>query len=149
MRVITLKNPWGALVCLGLKDVENRSWSTRYKGEVLIHVSQKPAFVNGYADRLPKGWWQEQNAETIDKILRVVEYSSAIIGSVKIVDCVHNHPSIWAEKSFRGNTANPLPFGEENDGDHIIWNWVLEDAKLFDEPILNVKGNLRFWDYEI
>lgn len=134
MRVITLKNPWAALVCLGMKDIENRSWSTRYNGEVLIHVSQKPAFVNGYADRLPKGWWQEQNTETIDKILRVVEYSSAIIGSVKIVGCVHNHPSIWAEKS--------------RPQDPITWNWILEDAKLFDEPILNVKGNLRFWEYE-
>mgnify|MGYP007112424682 CR=1 FL=1 len=48
----------------------------------------------------------------------------AIIGSVVIVDCVQNHPSVWAEKG--------------------CWNWVLKDAVLFAEPIKNVKGKLGF-----
>lgn len=26
--------------------------------------------------------------------------NSAIIGSIEIVDCVQNHPSVWAEKEF-------------------------------------------------
>ena len=53
--------------------------------------------------------------------------TGSIIGSVKIVDCVQNHSSIWAEKG--------------------VYNWVLKDAILFDKPISNVKGKLSFWDY--
>ena len=52
-----------------------------------------------------------------------------IIGSVRIVDCVQHHISEWA-----------IPF---------YWHWVLEDAILFPEPILNVKGKLNFWEYEL
>ena len=53
----------------------------------------------------------------------------AIIGSVVIEDCVQNHHSVWAEKE--------------------CWNWVLNDAVLFDKPILHVKGKLGFWNYNL
>ena len=53
----------------------------------------------------------------------------AIIGSVVISDCVQNHPSVWAEKG--------------------CWNWILKDAVLFDKPIINVKGKLSFWEYNM
>jgi len=55
----------------------------------------------------------------------------AIIGSVELVDCVINHPSIWAEKS----TA-----------EHYIYNWVLANPILFPEPI-PAKGKLSFWNF--
>lgn len=54
--------------------------------------------------------------------------NSAIIGSVEIIDCVINHPSIWAEKG--------------------VYNWLLANPILFKEPIENVRGKLSFWDYE-
>lgn len=53
----------------------------------------------------------------------------AIIGSVVISDCVQNHPSVWAEQG--------------------CWNWVLKDAVLFDKPIMNVKGKLSFWCFNL
>lgn len=30
-----------------------------------------------------------------------------------------------------------------------IENWVLKDAVLFDKPVLNVKGKLSFWDFNM
>ena len=68
---------------------------------------------------------------------------SAIIGSVEIVDCVFNHPSIWAEKS-EGIAVSGHVIDEKKP---IIWNWVLANPILFNKPILNVKGKLKFWDY--
>jgi len=53
------------------------------------------------------------------------------------VDCVVNHPSIWAEQT-------ELP---EQLSNKCIWNWVLANPVLFAEPIANVKGRLSFWDY--
>ena len=38
-----------------------------------------------------------------------------------------NHPSIWAEKG--------------------VYNWVLANPILYENPIEDVKGKLSFWDY--
>jgi len=65
-----------------------------------------------------------------------------IIGKVDIVDCVINHPSIWAEKSIPQHSG----FFDVS-RNKPIYNWVLENPVLFPEPILGVKGKLSFWDY--
>ena len=40
MKAITIRQPWAhAIVHLG-KRVENRSWDTRFRGEVLIHAAK-------------------------------------------------------------------------------------------------------------
>jgi hypothetical protein len=68
---------------------------------------------------------------------------SAIIGSVEIVDCVINHPSIWADKLsptekvlYHIAGTKPAP----------IYNWVLANPIKFPEPI-PAKGILNFWNY--
>ncbi len=33
--------------------------------------------------------------------------------------------------------------------DAPIYNWVVADPILFEEPILDVKGKLSFWDYDL
>lgn len=40
-RVLSLKQPWAWAVATGRKKVENRSWSTPYRGTVYIHASKK------------------------------------------------------------------------------------------------------------
>ena len=40
MKVITIKQPWASLACLGIKDIENRTWATKIRGTVLIHAAQ-------------------------------------------------------------------------------------------------------------
>lgn len=41
MKVISLRQPWALLVVLGHKKIETRSWKTTYRGDLLIHASQK------------------------------------------------------------------------------------------------------------
>lgn len=36
MRVLSVKQPWASLIASGRKSVELRSWSTKYRGPVLI-----------------------------------------------------------------------------------------------------------------
>lgn len=143
-KVLSVKQPWAYLICSGIKDVENRTWKLpeKYKGQrVLIHASGNPAELK----------FEEEGRATAKEIkifsalghCEENELFSAIIGSVEIVDCVINHPSIWAEKSEPGQC--------EITGEWIkpIYNWVLANPILFDKPILNVKGKLGFWDYEL
>lgn len=146
MKVLSVKQPWAYLICSGVKDIENRTWKLpeKYKGErVLIHASADRKLNlmaltrKQYNDACDKFEWNGA-MKPVDQWPR-----SAIIGSVEIVDCVINHPSIWAEKSEPGQC--------EITGEWIkpTYNWVLANPILFDKPILNVKGKLGFWDYDL
>ena len=132
MKAISIKQPWASLIVHGIKDIENRTWKCpqKYIGQrVLIHASKN--FANFWD-------YPEEITNRINEFLRKISKSGtdwsgypigAIIGSVVIEDCVQNHSSVWAEKG--------------------CWNWVLKDAVLFDKPVLNVKGKLSFWDYNL
>jgi len=43
MKAISIKQPWATLIADGKKTVEVRTWSTKYRGDLLIVSSQKPA----------------------------------------------------------------------------------------------------------
>jgi hypothetical protein len=40
--VLSIQPHWSDLVCRGLKDIENRSWLTDYRGRLYIHASGSP-----------------------------------------------------------------------------------------------------------
>lgn len=143
MKAITIKQPWAQLICEGLKDVENRTWPTKYRGRVLIHAALDRRFEKDspfYENRI----LNESQISTVcvhNKELQIfgthLPYG-AIVGSVEIVDCVINHSSIWAEKT-EFERCHPDP---------IIYNWVLANPILFPKPI-PAKGKLSFWEYDI
>jgi hypothetical protein len=145
MKALSVKQPWASLICtprednplLGIKDIENRTWRTHFRGKIYIHASAKKVDVDFTTEQTASLFSNEiWNPEIgFSKDLLVV---SAIIGEVEIIDCVQDHPSIWAEKSDWqevGWTEKP------------IWNWVLANPVLYDKPILNVKGKLSFWEF--
>ena len=130
-KVLSVRQPYASLLVKGIKDVENRSRKTNFRGTLLIHASSKMHDVvehlNHYIqDAVPlygieKDIWREADyAEAFG-------YMSAIVGSVDIVDCVQNHPSEWAEKGQ--------------------WHWVCANGRKLKYPI-PAKGMLGFWDWE-
>lgn len=129
MKALSIIQPWASLIAVGIKDIENRTWRTNFRGEFLIHSSAK---------HLKEGWnaltdGQRKAAERLIQPFGTVNDVkllpvSAIIGKARLVDCVQNHQSVWAEKG--------------------VWNWVLADVQLFDRPILNIKGKLGFWEFD-
>lgn len=131
MKAITVKQPWASLIVHGIKDIENRTWPCpkRYIGKrVLIHASSFPVKMVNPNNIFSKQQWDSLSMGLQREIIcGYNEPTSAIIGSVEIVDCVQNHPSIWAEKG--------------------VYNWVLANSITYNEPIENVKGKLSFWDY--
>lgn len=126
MKAISIRQPWAILIVLGLKDIENRSWKTNFRGRVLIHAG-KTVSKNGWREMNQKQIDVAANSKMVGAKFNELPFG-AIIGSVEIVDCVKNHPSLWAI-----------------DGD---WNWVLANPVMFPEPITGVKGKLSFWDYD-
>jgi hypothetical protein len=146
MKALTVKQPWASLVVEGIKDIENRTWKTNFKGRVLIHAGIRPDNIRLEVE----GQASTQEIEILSTLGRVEDEGlfGCIIGSVEIVDCVINHPSIWAEKSYYAVNLNSLPFNEEDEKDQIIYNWVLANPIKFPEPI-PAKGKLSFWKFEI
>lgn len=41
MKAITLWEPWATLIAHGYKQFETRSWSTRYRGPLVIHAAKR------------------------------------------------------------------------------------------------------------
>lgn len=38
IKALTIRQPWAQLIALGVKTIETRSWSTRYRGPLAIHA---------------------------------------------------------------------------------------------------------------
>jgi hypothetical protein len=127
LKTLSVRQPWANLIVHGIKDVENRTRKTNYRGRILIHAPAKDEYKHGIftKDQLHDIWNRAGNRI---RMLRVRE-KSAIIGSVEIVDCIRDSDSVWAEED--------------------CWHWILKDPILFDKPILNVKGKLSLWEYDL
>lgn len=97
MKALSIKQPWVSLIALGIKDIENRTWKTNFRGRIYIHASGKSAgdFLQLLTNRqLHNVVCGLSNYNSFEDELKY----SAIIGEVDIIDCVINHDSIWAEK---------------------------------------------------
>jgi hypothetical protein len=140
MKALSIKQPWASLIAHGIKDIENRTWRTHFRGKIYIHTSAKDA--GALYERL-----NDKQIEAANNHWTDYPYPnrplSAIIGEVDIIDCVVNHHSIWAEKtngSYVGDGVFVL-------SEKPIYNWVLANPVLYDKPILNIKGKLSFWEF--
>jgi hypothetical protein len=150
MKAITIKQPWASLIVEGveiedeilIKDIENRTWPTKFRGKVLIHSASKSwgwqFFLRYMYKKIPIIYQMFPETRTWYQDLP----TGKIIGSVEIVDCVINHPSIWAEQ------CDPIYKYGTNKIIQATYNWVLANPIKFDKPI-PAKGKLSFWDFEL
>ena len=153
MKALSIKQPYAQLIVENIKPIENRSFKTNYRGLVYIHASgqwhdrlkTKELFTNEQWLNIHSKSLQLEQQKNIFRFLeKEVKtdklITSAIIGEVEIIDCVINHPSIWAEET----DENEIGWSQKP-----IYNWVLANPVLYDKPILNVKGKLSFWEPNI
>lgn len=41
MKAITVRQPWASLIAAGVKTIETRSWSTKYRGPLAVHAGAR------------------------------------------------------------------------------------------------------------
>jgi hypothetical protein len=131
-KAISIRQPWAYLIAADRKPIENRSWKTNFRGRVLIHTGAKIVKERLWKHNLLSvdQWYSLIPSDHAKYISNPQKWTtSAIIGSVEIVDCIQNSTSMW---------ANP-----------DCWHWILKDPIMFEKPILNVKGKLSFFIPEI
>jgi ASCH domain len=119
MKAISIRQPWAWLVVNGHKDIENRTWATKFRGKVLVHAGVHKVTKAEYADFV--GRCRKRKIEEFPAIDGF--RTGGIVGSVEIVDCVLKSRSPW----FVG----PVGF-------------VLENARRL--PFKSMKGKLGIWE---
>ncbi len=123
---LSIRQPWAWAICQAGKDIENRDWSTRFRGPVAIHAA-KGMTRDEYEDFI----------HTVHAISRIHSFPEGltvpgakelqrggIIGTAEIVDCVRRSDSPWY-------------FGR--------WGFVLANARAI--PFIPVKGQLGFFEW--
>ncbi|MGL6074616.1 MAG: hypothetical protein ACRC8S_10690 [Fimbriiglobus sp.] len=74
---ISVKQPWAALLAMGVKSVEVRTWGTTRRGPLLIHASKIP-------DERPEAWqWI-----TTPELVELAKLRGGIIGQGELCGCV-------------------------------------------------------------
>lgn len=140
-KALSIKQPWASLIAEGIKPIENRTWKTNFRGRIYIHASSPRKFDIALTDDQTR--WA---LPVLEKAFKGELPFGAIIGEVDIVDCIINHPSIWADK-MEYDVCPETGIHILRKGQKYIWNWVLANPVMYDEPILNVKGKLSFWEF--
>lgn len=137
MRCISIRQPWAWLICQGVKNVENRTWKSPYRGELAIHASQKFDWgffdlESPFFDRAMVQVCEHFGIGSHERITAAQHEFSAVVGSVELVDIIaadNNKPvSSWCV-----------------DGGY--W-WLLANPKNAIKPF-PCKGKLNIWNIDI
>lgn len=102
LKALSIRQPWAWLIVHGYKDIENRSWPTRFRGSVLIHAGKR--FDQNFDDAEDWAWYGVEKPDHLD--------FGGIVGEALIVDCVSAYSSQWftGPYGFVLREEHPLPF---------------------------------------
>jgi hypothetical protein len=120
---LSIQQPWTWLIVNGHKDIENRDWTTSYRGPLLIHAGKRVDESSFDADgRLFTDYWRSRYGDELVAGMpqQRQEYETGgIVGIATVVDVVIRSESPWF-------------FGKHG--------WVLKDARTL--PFVPYRGQL-------
>lgn len=137
MKALSVRQPWAWLICMGYKDIENRTWWLHMPPFLNYPKTTKRIFVHtgklsdveavGNDCQIEKWIIKRLTAKQRSHYYSAIFTKGAIIGEVDIMGCVDESKSPW----FTG------PYG-----------FVLANPKAYAVPI-PCKGRLGFFEPEI
>lgn len=103
MRALSIRQPWAWAIVQGLKDIENRTWNTKYRGPFLVHASKK-LDPRGIQIMRSNGLRLPETFET-----------GGFVGMSTLISTHSAHPSHWFEGPFgfylaKSKTLQFVPF---------------------------------------
>ncbi|MBA4343240.1 MAG: hypothetical protein C0423_13975 [Methylibium sp.] len=104
MRALSIRQPWPWLILHGFKPVENREWSTSYRGPLLIHASLT----------LTQKFHRQMQAQLLDQFgIELPAFDAlprgGIVGRVQLVDVMTELDSPWFTGPYGFVLAKPEP----------------------------------------
>jgi len=165
-KVISVKNPWGYLICSGLKDVENRTWKTSYRGRLYIHASKgidklyidKDCTPIAHEDRFTLDHDKNVRRNKVNKFLKYDETSRDVYLQSELQEHKTEYELI---KTFDDNKVlthaiigycDLVDIVKDSKSKWAIpnaYHWILKNACFLDKSITNVKGKLMLWEYNV
>lgn len=138
MKGLSITQPWASLIALGQKVIETRSWSTAYRGPVLIHASK------GFPTECQRLCWRDPFAEVLigggfDRAEQLPRGSIVAVARLAHVLPTSVFDNPW-QLSFKVSGAE-YAFGDFSDG---RYGWVLQDVRPLTTPV-PCKGSLGLW----
>lgn len=132
IKVLTVKQPWAYLIVDNIKDVENRTWQTKYRGELYIHTSKNSFdfLALDYIKNIDNLLYQyvvDYFGIRNNKITKHMEQFGSIIGKTNIINILDNSYSVWAMKDS--------------------YHWMLKNSSRI-SPI-PCKGKLNIWEFNL
>jgi hypothetical protein len=125
MKAITILQPWASLIACGAKKIETRSWATKYRGQIAIHVGKAVPDMNLFTP-------------LIDRVLREEHiYLGKVIAIAELVACECMTPELIAMV-----TEPEKSFGWYEPGRYM---WMLANVRGI-EPV-PAKGMQRIWEW--
>lgn len=143
-KCLSIRQPWAYLlthpeilqeVQLPTKTLENRTWSTAFRGQILIHAGSTPdedLFENTREKRLDHWYWSQQFGQPGERLAnllpqRLTDYPRrALVGRARLVDVITRSTSPWfigpyAFQLEQLKTITPISYAGQ--------------LKLFDVPV--------------
>jgi hypothetical protein len=132
-KALSLLQPWASLVVMGAKKIETRSWTTAYRGTLLIHASRGKA--GAAIATLPI--FQQYIPQ-----FKELPFG-AIIGEVRLVDVLRIEDTGLPPEVLDKLSLEERAFGDYRAG---RFAWMLEDSVMWEEAI-SATGKLGLWEF--
>lgn len=105
VKCLSVKQPYAWLIVNGFKDIENRTWNTKFRGKIYIHASKTVDLIGVE--------WINDNFPEVE--LPKNYDLGCIVGYTTITDCVTSHKSKWFEGTYGfvlkdSSTIKPIPY---------------------------------------
>ena len=130
MKLLTIKQPWASLICLGIKDVENRTWrqNSLVGQKILIMSSKKEEDMS----TVKQEWHKEYSRLVSNGVIPPLKElpKGQILGYVEVVDIKEIYDSLWAADSSQ-------------------LKYILKNPHMFKSPIKGVRGQPKPINYDI
>lgn len=110
MQALTVCQPYAELIARGDKPIENRTWSTPFRGKLLIHAGKS------------RGWMDDADAYGLRETDLVF---GAIVATARLVACLRQGspwPPLYAELQAHEHANGP-------------WCWILEGVQRLRRPV--------------
>jgi hypothetical protein len=140
MKAITILQPFASLIACGVKQIETRSWATKFRGPIAIHAGRgygplditttdavqgvffNTDYIKLFPDSLPRG---------------------AVIAIADLMDCVVMTDNLIAQQYGTIQGHNELTSGWWEPGRYA---WILANVRRI-EPV-PAKGKQRLWEWK-
>ena len=107
---LSIRQPWASLIMSGKKSIEVRSWSTRYRGRLIVHAGRK-------ADDLAANYLGVKSEQ----------YRGGYLGAVELDSIKPFDRFSWSRERAYHLNPGPMP------GD--VYAWYFKQPRTFANPV--------------